>query len=222
MLRQLVLGATLAATAALPAAAQGGRVTVGPRLGYIKYQSKTGMKSSGMLGLDGVYHLTRNFGVGFMLDVARPETDGAFFPAELSFGDTTFVFQVSQPLTVVQYAAQFLATTGGRFAPFVSGSVGGYRVTLDPQISAGNESFSKLGFSIGGGIDLQIGQSGGVRLEARDFIFTKFDRARLNPVREANQPARFPEVIPTPAPFEGSAHNLMVALGFTFTPGGSR
>lgn len=222
MLRQLVLGVTLATTAALPAAAQAGRFTVGPRLGYIKYQSKSGIEGAGMLGLDGVFHITRNFGVGFMMDVARPQTDGEFFPSELSFGDTTFVFAVSQPLTIAQYGVQLFATTGGSFAPFLSGSVGGYRVSLDPQVAGGNEDFANLGFSVGGGLDIRIGETTGIRLEARDFVFTNFERERLYPVREAERPARFPDVLPVPEPFEGSVHNLHFALGFTFTPGGSR
>lgn len=223
MFRQLVLGAAVAAFAA-PAAAQTatGQFSVGPRLGYVRYESATGLKNTAVLGLDAVYHVSRNLAVGFTLDVARPSTDSSFFPAEMSFGDTTFVFAVSQPVTVLNYQLQGKFTTGGSFAPFLVASIGGYQVTSDPQVAAGETNFRELGFSFGGGIDLSTGSATAFRLEIRDFVWSDFDRDFLYPVQDRFKPTRFPDVLPTPDPFTGTAHNIVASLAFSFTPGGSR
>ena len=221
MLRHVVLGVAVAALLPLPAVAQTGQFSVGPRLGYINYDTETGLESAGILGLDATYRINRNIGIGFTVDVGRPTTDSSFFPAEMSFGDTTFVFAVSQPVTVVNYHLMLEATTGGTFAPFLLGSVGGYRMTLDPQVG-GNEDVNELGFSFGGGISFQTSGGTAIRLEARDFVFTNFDREVLYPVEQRFRPTRFPQVLPTPAPFDGTAHNIIVSLAFSFTPGGSQ
>ena len=221
MLRKLVLIAAVGALGTTTAVAQKEpqQFSIGPRVGYIKYADNTALNETAMLGLNGVYYLNSNIGIGFMLDIARPQTDGDFFPAEMSFGDTTFIFKITQPVTVVQFGLQLELTTGGSFAPFVSGSVGGYRVSTDPQVGAA-EDLEEFGFSIGGGFDISTGGGTAIRLEVRDFVFTDFDRDILYPVRGDFQPSRFPELVPLPDPFTGSAQNIHVALAFTFTPGG--
>jgi opacity protein-like surface antigen len=224
MFRNLMLTVVVTGLLAGPAVAQttGGQFHVGPRIGYIKYANKTGIKDAALFGLDALYYVSPNLGVGFALDVARPNTDGNFFPAEMSFGDTTFIYAVSQPLTILQFALQAEATTGGRLAPFLGASIGGYRVSLDPQVAAGQSNFTELGFSFGGGIAFAVGEATSVRLEARDYVFTKFNRDNIYPVDSRFRPTRFPDVLPEPAPFDGTAHNIHVGLAFTFTPGGSR
>lgn len=224
MLRHVMLGAALVATVSMPAAAQiaPGRFELGPRVGYTKYATKTGMRGAAVLGMDALYYLNRHVGIGFLLDAARPSTDSSYFPVEMSFGDTTYIYAAAQPLAVLQYAVQGELTTGGRIAPFISGSVGGYRVTLDPQVSNGEHQFTHVGFSWGGGITIGAGGGASVRLEVRDFVFTNFDRSALNPVSSRFEPSRFPDLVPLPAPFSGTAHNIHVALGFAFSPGGAR
>ena len=222
MLRKLVLGVAVMALSASTVAAQtsAGMFAVGPRLGYVRYADETGIQEGALLGLDGLYYISNNLGIGFMLDVARPQTDSSFFPAEMSFGDTTFSFGVKQPLTIVQFGIQAEITTGGKFAPFLRGSVGGYRVTLDPQVARGSSNFVELGFSFGGGINFATSPGTAVRIEVRDYVFTDFDRSLLNPVDPAFAPTRFPDVLPAKDPFFGTAHNIQIALAFSFTPGG--
>jgi hypothetical protein len=223
MRTNLAFAVGLVALAAAPATAQTAHeFHVGPRLGYIKYAEETGIKSAAMLGLDGMYALTRNLSVGFRLDIARPMTDGNFFPAEMTFQDTTLLFAVEQPLTVVQYAGKAEFGFGGSLGFFLNGSVGGYRVTLDPQVVQADRSIDHMGFGFGGGISLSTGASTRVRLEVQDFVWRKFNRADLNPVEQRFQPVRFPEVIPTQAPFRGTAHNIHISLAFAFTPGGQQ
>ncbi len=223
MLRKFVLAAAMVGLTATTAVAQRAplQFSVGPRFGLITYDDDTGIDDAAMLGLDAIFHLNENVGFGITLDVARPSTDGSFFPSEMSFGDTTFVFGVAQPITVVQFAAMVELTTGGRFAPFINGSLGGYRITTDPQVG-GNRNFTELGLGFGGGVEFITSGATSIRLEVRDMIFTNFDRSILNPVRNTFQPTRFPDVLPAKTPFDGTAHNIHLALAFSFTPGGGQ
>ena len=219
MLRRILVGATLLGAMPVLAVAQG-QFQVGPRIGYTKFAERTSIEAGPMLGLDAAFQITRNISFGLRFDFARPTTDGTFFPAEMTFGDTTMVFAVSQPLTVLHYGVKAEFTTGGSFAPFISGGVGAYRISTDPQVARGVENFTELGFSIGGGLALQTSAGTQIRIDVHDYIYNNFDRERLNPVDPRFAPVRFPDVLPPQEPFLGVAHNIHVALAFAFTPGG--
>jgi len=219
MLRKILVGVALFGAAAAPATAQR-QFHVGPRLGYTQYASETGIESGPMFGMDAMLSLSNNLSLGFRFDFARPVTDGTFFPAEMTFGDTTMLFAVSQPLTIVNYAVTAEFSTGGSFAPFVNGGVGAYRISLDPQVARGTTSFSELMFAVGGGIAIQTSAGTTVRLTVQDIIYNNFDRARLNPVDPRFAPRIFPDAVTPQEPFLGAAHNIHFALAFSFTPGG--
>jgi hypothetical protein len=210
----------LAALAAGPVAAQ--NFEIGPRLGYVKWKEATGMTGSAMLGVDAVYRISSRIGIGARFDVARPGTDDQFFAAEMSFGDTTLIFAVKQPLTVLQYGVQAQIETGGRFSAFVKGGAGGRTIHLDPQSASGRVSLTEWAFMAGGGIRIHSGGGTSVLLEVQDLIYPNFARNDLNPVEPRFQPVRFPDVVPLQPEFDGTAHNIYAALSFIFTPGGSR
>lgn len=192
---------------------------IGPRAGTISYDAASGIKSGTLMGVDAAYFITRNLGIGFVLDLSRPETDGSFFPAELTFGDTTFVYEVTQPLTIINVQLQgVLAFPMGRLAPFLTGGVGTYRIFMDPQAAKGNRSFTATSFSVGGGVNLRVAASSGFRLEVRDQIFSSFDRDRLNPVDPRFRPQRFQELVSTPPAEKSTVHNIAFALAFSFVP----
>lgn len=242
MLRKLVLGAAALALAATPAAAQGGAGSfrVGPRGGYTLYKAATGLRPTVNFGLDAMYFVTPNIGVGVLLDYARPQTDSSYFPAEMPFGASstplnpdgiTYIYAIQQPVTIAQYQLLAEFRFGDRFQPFIAGGAGGYTLYLDPQVANGNNHFTHLGLSAGVGFAYQAGNAAAIRLEARDFIFTSFSRSELDVATFQHnwsidsgsfyRPVRFPDVLPAQDPFESSvAHNWQVALGFTFTPGG--
>ena len=227
MRKTFALGLCLA-TCATPLAAQAGQFQVGPRIGYVKYATKTGIaddglkSSSAVLGLDGLYSLTNNIGLGFRLDLSRPQTDGSFFPAEMIFKDTTELFQISQPLTILEYFAKIEVGTGGAFNLFVNGSVGGYNITLDPQVADGLRSLKDLAFGLGGGLAIAAGSGTHVRLEVVSAMWQNFDRSALNPVSGRFTPVQFPQAIPAQTPFKGGVNNLQFSLAFSFAPGGER
>lgn len=221
MLRTMVMSFGLvAAVLTGPLAAQ--QFEIGPRLGYVKFQEETGLENAALLGVDTRYRVTRNLGVGFRLDVGRPGTDGQYFPAEMTFSDTTLIMQASAPVTLLQYQALGEFGIGGTLGLFVNGSAGGYTLYLDPQATNGSNSVSEWGFSVGGGVRYNTGGGTSIRLEVQDLIMTNFDRGNLDPVEPRFRPVRFPDVVPTQAAYEGTAHNIYVALAFTFTPGGAR
>jgi hypothetical protein len=214
------VGVALVALAAGPLAAQ--HFEVGPRLGYVKWKGETGMTDAAMLGVDAIYRLNSRIGLGVRFDVARPGTDGQYFPAELSFNDTTVILAVEQPLTVLQYGVQAQVETGGVFSVFAKGGAGGRTITLDPQAARGRVNVTDWMFSAGGGIRINSGGGTSVKLEVQDLIYANFKRESLNPVEPRFRPRRFPDVVPYLAEYEGTAHNIYAAISFIFTPGGGR
>lgn len=241
MFRELVLGAAALAVAGGSAAAQegSGNFRVGPRVGYTMYQAATGLKPGVNIGVDAVYLATKNLGVGVLLDFARPHTDSSYFPVEMTFGGSssdlntdgeTFIYGVQMPVTIAQYQLLGEFRFGDRFQPFVSGSAGAYTMYLDPQVADGNTNFTNWAFSAGLGFTFRPSAASSIRLEARDYIFTNYDRASLEVQQLAydwtiasgsfNQPVRFPEVLPAQEDFSGTAHNWQFALALAFTPGG--
>jgi len=221
MYRRLVMGVALAALAAGPATAQ--QFEIGPRLGYVKWKSETGLKDAAMLGVDAMYHINNNLGIGAVFNLSRPGTDGQYFPAEMTFGgDTTLVFAVSQPVTVMQYGVQAQFEVGGAIAVFAKGGAGGRTFTMDPQASFGRLSLTDWAFNAGGGVRFRAGGSTSVTLEVQDLIYPNFSRQSLNPVENRFLPTRFPDVVPYQAEYDGTAHNIFASIAFIFTPGGNR
>jgi len=221
MYRRLVVGLGLVALAAGPVAAQ--QFEIGPRLGYVKWKAETGMKNAALLGVDATYKISSRLGLGVRFDVARPGTDGKYFPAEMTFGDdTTMILAVSQPLTVLQYGVQAQFETGGALSVFARGGGGGRSITLDPQAARGRITVSDWMFTAGGGIRIRAGGGTSVTLEVHDLIYPNFTRESINPVEPRFRPVRFPDVIPIQPEFSGTAHNIYAAISFIFTPGGGR
>jgi hypothetical protein len=237
-----VPAATAMALGAGTAAAQEGSGTfrVSPHGGYTTYASETGLKPSVNLGLDALYFVSKNIGIGVLLDYARPETDSSYFPVEFSFGGSsfldnpdgvTYVVGVNMPVSIAQYQLIGEFRFGDRLQPFISGGAGAYTMFLDPQAAAGNTNFTNWALSAGVGVSFRASAATGVRLEVRDFMFLNYDRANLQVqtfqsdwtiggLGSYNQPVRFPDVVPAQEPFSGSAHNFQFALAFNFTPGG--
>ena len=220
MYRRLLVGLGLAGFAAGPVAAQ--EFEIGPRLGYVKWKEETGLENSGMLGVDALYKISRRIGIGARFDVSRPGTDNQYFSAEMTFGDTTLIFAVQQPLTVLQYGLLAQVETGGSFSIFANGGAGARTITLDPQSARGRVSTTEWAFSAGGGLRIRSGGGTSVLLQVQDLIYPNFARNDLDPVEPRFAPKRFPDVIPVQADFDGTAHNIYASISFIFTPGGAR
>jgi hypothetical protein len=201
------------------------RFQIGPRLAWLNYASQSGLKGSGLVGVDATYFLSAKLGVGLSVDFTRPQTDGRYHPAEFTFGDTTFIYQATYPITVFQYQLMGIATLGsGSISPYLTGGVGQYRMFIDPQSAMAPRQVTHALLSVGGGVNVRLGSSGGLRLEVRDFMYTGYDLNEINTVNPRFNPRRFPDVAPVPNDkcYRETCrlNNLQFALGFTFVPGG--
>jgi len=194
---------------------------VTPRGGYVRYDDASGIKDAGAVGVDAMYNFTRMFSVGGGVMVARTVTEGSNFISQLRFGDTTFLFAVQQPLSILDATVNATARFPfGRFSPFVTGGIGSYKIYMDPQANAAPRQFSRMALQIGGGLNIGLGRRSGLVLEIRDLIYTDFNRGRLNPnTRAALLNTRFNEDVPIVSTAKKSLNNLMFSLGFSFSPG---
>lgn len=228
MQRLLIPGLALAATI-LAAGSAGGQVVPGqfqvvPSAGWVSHDESSALEAAPYLGVDASYFITRNLAVGVQFYAARPQTDGTFFPlALMDFGDTTFVYSVSQRVTTVgggvqaQYHIPF-----NRFEAFVLGGGGIYQIYMDPRRTQDISRHSGPTVSFGGGLSYAITESVGVRLEARDMMFLDYDRQSLDATIPYVRNDRIPDLVEVPPEAKDVVHNLRFALGFSFIPGLSR
>lgn len=207
------------------AAAQGSAsspVTVVPRGGWVQYSEATSIKPAAFLGFEALYRLTPWLRVGPAVTISQPSTNGDDFPAALTYGDTTFLFTAQQPLTVFDVGAMLHATlpTLGRLQPYAAGGMGYYTLYMDPQVTGADKRYGRTSFQVGGGADVRLTGRTGIRLDVRDLMFSSFDREALDPIRaQYSAYQRFGQVLPTRVASEkGLKHNLVMSIGFTFTP----
>lgn len=210
------VGLALCATGAQ---AQLDRATLVPRAGYTSYAEASGIEPSAFVGVDLNYTLANFFGLGASLEVSRPTTRGEDFITQLRYGDTTFLFAVIQPITVLTTALNARAEFGtARFTPFATAGVGLYKVYLDPQAAGGHDTFQGMLVNVGGGINFMIRDGIGIQLDVRDHIYTGYDRDDLNPIDPQFRVTRFIDDVPAPPEEKDSIHNLVFSIGFSFRP----
>lgn len=218
----LIAGLGLAGRDAMAQATQS-PVTIVPRGGYLAFSKATSLKNTGFVGLETLYNPTRWLSVGPSLTISRGQTNAADFPAALQAGDTTYLFQAGQGITLFDagLAAHARLPEISRFAPYVMGGVGYYTLYLDPQTNNAEKSYGRASFQLGGGADVRVTGRSGIRIELRDLMFSNYDRDKLNPVDSRfNGYTRFSSAFPArEASTKGATyHNLQVAIGFTFRP----
>jgi hypothetical protein len=225
MPRGRLLSTVLLLALPVPAAAQLAphSYVIGARIGIASFDKASGIDRGTMIGLDGTYFFSPHIGVGFSLDVSRPQTKGEFFPFEFTLADTTFLYAVRQPLTIAQVGGQVvLRQPMGSLVPYVMAGAGWYRYTLDPQVSNGPKSFTHPMYMLGGGVNIRFSDATGIRFEVRDIVQTSFDRNALNPVAAPLAPVRFPDFFAPPPAAKNTAHSFQLALAFSFVPGGGQ
>ena len=180
-----------------------------------------------MAGLSAHYGITNQIALGLSFDVARPVSNGAYFPAvEIEIGGVQDLTLISQRLTIIQYQLEGeWSPKFARLAPFVVGTFGGYTVYKEPAKAdhagvTGQETFTGPMFSVGVGLNYAFGEASGLRVELRDMIYTDWDRNELNPVMPAFQTDLFPDLLPAPPDESSTLNNFRLSLGFFFIPGG--
>lgn len=199
-----------------------------PRGGYIRFDRASSLRAGPSIGIDAQYNFSRLFSLGTNFTFARANTRGEDFLTTLTYGlsstgDTTFVFGVQQPVSIVdaQLATMLHVPAYGRFSPFVTGGGGVYILYLDPDANRGSTRIVRPALSVGAGVDVRLSRVAGIRLDVRDQIFTRYDRDRLRPSDSRFQNPRVLEGFALPPESKRTVNNIMVNLGFTFTPRGS-
>ena len=235
MKRSLVLA--LLITGALAADTESASAQVTPRqfqiaveAGWQTYDQSSALDGAPIGGIKALYWLNRQIGVGAHLNAGRPVTRGDYFPyVRHSFlsndesNDTTLLYTVNQRVTHLQVGVDgALRYEFGRIAPFVSGSIGYYRMFLDPQELNGLADINGTAFALGGGLELRVAANSGIKVGVSDEIFTDFDRDRFCTNCTGSyrllQEDRFPNPNPPPPAKKSTVHNLRFILGFNFVP----
>lgn len=231
----LRLGTALAALAMFAgvagAQAEPRRFSVGAQGGWYSFDKAAGLEDAAFAGIDATYHLptlplagSRRLepGIGFHAGVSLPTTSYDQFPVVMfDFGDTTLLKGVSQRVRLIEYGLQgSLATTLGRFRPYAVGGIGMWSLTVDPR-QEGLNSMSKPSYNFGGGLNVVVTRTVGLRAEARNMVWTSFDRSHLDPTVAYTVDNRIRDVLPPPVPAKSTVSNLRFALVFSYVPGNS-
>lgn len=198
-----------------------GQFQVVPAVGAIRFDRASALEDAPFLGLDAAYFLNSSIAVGLQFHASRPRTDGTYFPlAMLDFGDTTYLYAVSQRVTLVGAGAQVqLHQSFARFDLFVNAGGGVYRFYMDPRRAQTISRMSGPSALVGGGVNYMVSEAVGIRAEVRDVILMDFDRDALDATLSYVRNNRIPNVFPPPPEEKDVIHNLRFALGFSFVPG---
>jgi hypothetical protein len=206
----------------------GGRsFTLMPHVGVLAFSKFSGLESGPAIGLDARYELAPRLSLGTSVTLSRANTRGSDFITALRYGDpskgdTTFIFRLQQPVTMLDaslnatFAVPSFTT---RLEPYVTGGAGLYRFFIDPQANAGtSRDFSRLSALLGGGVRVRVSQAAGITFDVRDHVLTNFDRDRLAPSDARFRRGVYPEDFPAPPAARDVVHNLLYSVGFTWTP----
>jgi hypothetical protein len=224
--RRFLALSLLAAIWALPAQLQAqersSQFALAPRVSYELFDASSALQDAWMLGFDAMYFFGESgFALGLNFDVGRPETDGEFFtPIRLDFGPESELQFVGVRTTLVQTGLQAMYGFYGdrRWAPYLLGGAGGYIIYPDNQQQDGAEKVTGFAANFGGGLEIGIGESTGIRLEVQDFVYFDYDREQLNVVAEEFRDDRFPEMHGTPPDPKSTIHNIRLSLSLVFVP----
>ncbi|HET7457123.1 MAG TPA: outer membrane beta-barrel protein [Gemmatimonadaceae bacterium] len=222
-LRAFGAAAVLASASTAGAQAIPRQFTVTPRGGYFTFDKASGIKNAAVLGIQTTYHINRFLGVAAGVDVARPQTNGDYFVSALTFQDTTYIVRVHQPITIVMPQLNVsLRLPNDMISPYITAGAGTYSMYLDAQQSGNRSAITRMASNVAAGFDLKLADRVGVTFEARDAMFSKFKRSRLNPIAAIDVNNRFTEDFPIPPAEKSNLNNFMFTLGFTFAPQGRR
>lgn len=202
------------------------RFSVGAHVGRTMYDEATALKDAGFAGIDASYTLPSlgrlDLGVGFNITASLPVTRYDQFPAVLfDFGDTSFIYGVSQRVRVFDYGAQgTIGTTLGRLRVYGIGGAGLYTIQVDPRQEGKLQSYTEPAFQVGAGANYVVSRTLGFRVEARNAIWTNFDRDRLDATVKYAQDRRLRDEFAAPVPAKSTVNNLRLAIVFSYVPGG--
>lgn len=231
MKRVFVAAALLALTVSGTAEAQlqAKQFSVTTRLGARTSERAASLDPAALVGLDTEYALSKWFGVGTSIDVARGNTTNEDFLVRLRYGQAAtssgdsiyyqFLGQATNTININAFAT--LRYPSKRISPFLMGGVGTYALILDPQLNGRATKINELSYVGGAGLWLRLTEKSGIQFDVRNVVFQDYNRDLLNPARERpEQTVPFPEDFKLPPAAKSSIANLTYTLGFRYIPGG--
>ena len=228
-----LVGAVLLGAQALGAQVQTKQFDLGAHIGQQVFNKGTALENTPFVGLDATYQLPWNplaslikgssFGVGMLFEVSRPVTRGDQFDAvAFDFGDTTFLYAVSQRVTLLQGGLEaVVGVPVGRMRVYGFAGTGVYSIFLDPRAVKRNEKFTNPMATFGGGLNYPINASIGVRAQVRSVTFTNFDRSRLDAGLTYIRDQRIRDALPAADPTSRNPTNMQFSFVFQYIPGGN-
>ena len=208
--------------------ATGGRsFTLMPHVGVMRFSTYSGLESGPAIGLDARYDVAPRIALGTSVTLSRANTRGGDFVTALRYGDpskgdTTFIFRLQQPVTMLDAsvnATLHVPSFTDRLEPYITGGAGVYSFFLDPQANVGSaRDFSRLSALLGGGLRMRVSQAAGITIDVRDHVFTNYDRDKLAASDARFRSGVYPEDFPPPPAARDVVHNLLFSIGFTWTP----
>jgi hypothetical protein len=233
-MRRLIalVGAGLLGASSLGAQTQPKMFDLGVQFGQQTFDKSTALKATPFVGLDATYELPWNplklaikgstLGVGLLVDVSRPVTDGSQFPVvAFDFGDTTFLYEVAQRITLVQAGLQAVAgipVARGRVYGFAGSGI--YAMFMDPRAERHNHKVSNPMATFGGGVNYPLTSTIGLSAQARAVTYTNFNRSELDATIGYIQDRRIRDALPAPHPASKTPTNMQYSLVFKYIPGG--
>ena len=220
----LVLSATTA-----EAQVQAKQFSVTTRLGARTSERAASLDAAALIGLDTEYALTKWFGVGTSIDVARGNTTNEDFLIRLRYGSAAsaggdslyyqYLGQATNTININAFAT--LRYPAKKISPFLMGGLGTYALILDPQLNGRATKLNELSYVGGAGVWVRLTDKSGIQFDVRNVTFTNYNRELLNPARERpEQVIPFPEDFARPPAAKSTIANLTYTLGFRYIPGG--
>lgn len=203
--------------------------SVTTRLGTRTSERAASLDPAALIGLDTEYSLSKYFGIGTSIDVARGNTTNEDFLIRLRYGQAAtsggdsiyyqFLGQATNTININAFAT--LRYPGKKISPFLLGGAGTYALILDPQLNGRATKLNELSYLGGAGVWFRLTDKSGIQFDVRNVVFQDYNRELLNPARDrTEQTVPFPEDFKRPPAAKSTVANLTYTLGFRYIPGG--
>lgn len=226
--RRLTTAAVLAAVVGSTAGAQDpAQVTVSVRGGLESFDKAASIDNAPVFGLDVMYGVNSWLAIGPVLSLSRANSTGKHFVSAITYGvlnlgDTTYFFEASQPINVLDGAVNARIRMQGRaLSPYATGGVGGYVLFLDTQANRGAETKTGVSFNIGAGVTYAMSDRAGLIFDVRNVTFTDYDRTKLDPRnlgRDRIENTLYAEDWPAAPANKKTVNNFVFTVGFSYVP----
>jgi hypothetical protein len=227
MRRLAFMTVALAAPSFASAQAVDKQFSIVTRFGAATPERAASINAGGFVGVDAEYSLSKHFGLGTSLGVARANTHREDFLTTLKFGrsdvvggDSVYYQYVGQPVNLIDLSLYGVARAPmGRLTPYALAGVGTYTMLLDAQISGRAQRKNDISLSGGAGFWYRFTERAGIQLDGRLLSLQNYDRRFIDPTSGRFPNSSFPEDFERPPAAKKTATAAIITLGFRYVPG---